>query len=242
MAATQHDDWTPPVDGAPAVDGAPSRTPCSRGASPSYAPTAWVGNSARTMARAARRACSSARSACGACSPARTRIPTCASSPRTSRALLESRLAPSPRDREMPIVATTLPWMATLRGSRCRFIRPSAVNRPVRKLIDFCELLDPLVPRLVLSYLERRPRPAATAARRRARAPVIARPPTGALRDHCKSRRARVTANPGAGSARQPLVHSFGYKRRRVGGSQGTAGGGAAAEEVKAADPAGGLC
>jgi hypothetical protein len=32
--ATQHDDWTPPVDGAPAVAGALSRMLCSRGASP----------------------------------------------------------------------------------------------------------------------------------------------------------------------------------------------------------------
>ena len=53
--------------------------------------------------------------------------------------------------------------------------------------------------------------------------------------------------NPGPGSARvQPLVRPFGYKARRVGGSHGTAGGGAAlhaaAEEVKAADPAAGVC
>jgi len=78
--ATQHDEWTPPVDGAPAVAGAPSRTLSSRGASPSYivrstAGWAWVGNTALTLARAARRVCSTARSACRACSPSRTRIP-----------------------------------------------------------------------------------------------------------------------------------------------------------------------
>ena len=74
--ATQRDEWTPPVDGAPAVAGAPSRTLSSRGVAIVHRPLdGWVGNTALTLARAARRMCSTARSACRACSPARTRIP-----------------------------------------------------------------------------------------------------------------------------------------------------------------------
>ena len=106
--ATQHDEWTPPVDGAPAVAGAPSRTLSSRGASPSCivrstagwatALERWRGGKARVFD-----------CAIGVQSVlSRTHAhPTCASSPRTSRALLGNRQAPSPPP-EMPMVTTAL--------------------------------------------------------------------------------------------------------------------------------------
>ena len=77
-------------------------------------------------------------------------------------------------------------------------------------------------------------------------------PPTAALRDQAAeapraaNRGARASGTWQRTSRVQPLVHSFGYiKARRVGGSLGTAGGGAAlqaAAEVMAADPAAGVC